>query len=46
MNELMVHVERAVRPVRANPARKFKMRQELLAHLTGIYDEELARSGV
>jgi hypothetical protein len=45
MNELMVHVERAVRPVRARPARKLKMRQELLAHLTGIYDEELARRG-
>ena len=39
MNELMVHVERAVRPVRAGPARKLKMRQELLAHLSGIYDE-------
>ena len=45
MNELMVHVERAVRPVRARPARKLKMRQELLAHLAGIYDEELARRG-
>ena len=45
MNELMVHVERAVRPVRAGPARKLKMRQELLAHLSGIYDEELAHHG-
>jgi hypothetical protein len=43
MKELMIHIERAVRPVRAEPARKFKMRRELLAHLTCIYEEELAR---
>ena len=43
MKELMVHVERAVRPVRAEPARKLKMRRELLAHLTSIYEEERAR---
>jgi hypothetical protein len=43
MKELMVHVERAVRPVRAEPARKLKMRRELLTHLTSIYEEELAR---
>jgi ATP-dependent Clp protease ATP-binding subunit ClpC len=36
-------VERIVRPVRANTARKRKMRDELLAHLTAIYDEELDR---
>jgi hypothetical protein len=36
-------VERAVRPVQASTARKRKMREELLAHLTAIYDEELAR---
>jgi hypothetical protein len=43
MKELMIHVERAVRPVRAEPARKLKMRHELLTHLTSIYEEELAR---
>jgi hypothetical protein len=37
-------VERAVRPVQASTARKRKMREELLAHLTSIYDEELSRS--
>ncbi len=37
-------VERAVRPVRATTAHKRKMREELLAHLTAIYDDEFARS--
>src|SRR5215831_15487238 len=45
MNELMVHVERAVRAVHASPARKRRMRQELLAHLTGLVEEEKARGG-
>src|SRR5262245_65861705 len=45
MKELMVHVERAVRPVHATPARKQRMRQELLGHLTAIFDEERARGG-
>jgi ATP-dependent Clp protease ATP-binding subunit ClpC len=40
---LMKIVERAVRPVRASVGRKRKMREELLAHLTAIYDEELER---
>ena len=40
---LMKIVERAVRPVRANTIRKRKIRDELLAHLTAIYDEELTR---
>jgi hypothetical protein len=43
VKEFMVHVERAVRPVRAEPARKLKMRRELLAHLTSIYEEEVTR---
>lgn len=38
-------VERAVRPVRANTARKRRMREELLAHLTEIYNQEQARLG-
>jgi hypothetical protein len=41
----MVHVERAVRAVHASPARKQRMRQELLAHLTGLVEEEKARGG-
>lgn len=45
MKELMVTVERAVRPVHASAARKRRMRQELLAHLTGIVEEERARGG-
>jgi ATP-dependent Clp protease ATP-binding subunit ClpC len=45
MKELMVHVERAVRAVHASPARKRRMRQELLAHLTGLLEEEKARGG-
>lgn len=42
---LMVEVERAVRPVRASHVRKLRMREELLAHLTAIFEEEIARSG-
>ena len=36
-------VERAVRPVRAGIHRKRRMRDELLAHLSGIYQQELER---
>lgn len=43
MRELMVQVERAVRPVRASARRKDRMREELLAHLSSIYEEELKR---
>jgi ATP-dependent Clp protease ATP-binding subunit ClpC len=39
----MMIVERAVRPVRASAGRKRKMREELLGHLTEIYDAELGR---
>jgi hypothetical protein len=46
MNEFMVVVERTVRPVRAGPKRKLRMREELLAHLASIHEEELARLGV
>lgn len=38
-------VERVVRPVLANSARKRRMRDELLTHLSAIYDDELVRSG-
>lgn len=42
--KLKVIVERAVRPVKAPVSRKKKMREELLAHVTGIFDEEVSRS--
>jgi hypothetical protein len=45
MNEFMVVVERAVRPVQAGPTKKLRMREELLAHLTSIYEEEVAHLG-
>jgi hypothetical protein len=45
MKELMIHVEKAVRPVRASGGRKDRMRRELLAHLTEIYQTELKRLG-
>jgi hypothetical protein len=45
MKELMIHVERVVRPIRSLESRKDRMREELLTHLTSIFDEELARLG-
>jgi hypothetical protein len=43
--KLMVLVERAVRPVRTNFSRKRQMREELLAHVTAIFEEEVEKSG-
>jgi hypothetical protein len=45
MKELKICVERAVRPVRASSRHKDRMREELLAHLQELYNEELARLG-
>jgi len=45
MKSLMIHVERAVRPVRAEESTRCKMREELYAHIVSIYDEELRRTG-
>jgi hypothetical protein len=42
-HELKVLVERAVRPVRAPRVRKKAMREELLAHLGDVFEDELAR---
>ena len=42
MKALRVHVERVVRPIRASSIRKDRMREELLGHLTRLFDEELA----
>jgi hypothetical protein len=44
LTRLKIIVERAVRPVRSSPARKRKMREELLAHVVGVFEEE-ARLG-
>lgn len=42
MKELMIHVERIVRPVRADWS-KLKMRRELLAHLQAAFEQERER---
>ena len=42
LNEMMIHVERIVRPVRAEPRRKLAMRRELLGHLQAALVEERA----
>jgi hypothetical protein len=41
--QLMIHVERIVRPVRAFQSRKLRMRRELLAHLQAAVGEECAK---
>ena len=41
--QLKIIVERAVRPVRASVTCKRKMREELLAHVSGAFEDELAR---
>jgi hypothetical protein len=43
MHDLMIHIERIVRPIRATQFRKLRMRRELLAHLQAAIDEELHR---
>lgn len=45
LTRLKVIVERAVRPVRASTYRKRKMREELLAHVSAVFEEESARLG-
>jgi hypothetical protein len=40
LTSLKVVVERAVRPVRATTSRKRQVREELLAHLTAVFEEE------
>lgn len=45
LTQLKIIVERAVRPVRASIERKRTMREELLAHVSGVYEEELTRLG-
>jgi hypothetical protein len=45
LTQLKIIVERAVRPVRASTSRKRKMREELLAHVVGVFEEESANLG-
>jgi hypothetical protein len=45
LTQLKIIVERSVRPVRASTYRKRTMREELLAHLSAAYEEELAKLG-
>jgi hypothetical protein len=45
LTQLKIIVERAVRPVRASTCRKRKMREELLAHVSGVFEEELTNLG-
>lgn len=44
MKALRREVERVVAPLRANPWRKNRIREELLAHLTALYEDEAARN--
>ena len=41
--QLKIMVERAVRPVRASFSSKRKMREELLAHVLAVFEEETAK---
>ena len=43
--QLKITVERAVRPVRASTSLKRKMREELLSHVSKVFEEERARFG-
>ena len=45
MKALRIQVERVVRPTRGSSLRKDRMREELFAHLTGLYQQELALRG-
>jgi ATP-dependent Clp protease ATP-binding subunit ClpC len=45
LTQLKILVEQAVRPVRASLARKRIMREELLVHVSGVFEEEFARLG-
>ena len=44
MKRLHAEVERVVAPLHANPWRKNRIREELLAHLTALYEDEVTRS--
>jgi len=42
MKQLMIHVEKIVRPIRGGASTKMRMRRELLGHLQECFDEEKA----
>jgi hypothetical protein len=44
MKDLLVHVERIVRPIEAMNDRKDRMREELLAHLVTRFEQERAKT--
>jgi hypothetical protein len=43
LTQLKITVERAVRPLRASTHRKRKIREELLAHVSEVFEEELGQ---
>lgn len=43
--QLQIAVERVVRPVRVGWERQVRIREELMAHVTGIFEEEWSRLG-
>jgi ATP-dependent Clp protease ATP-binding subunit ClpC len=43
--QLKILIERAVRPVRASLSHKRKVREELLAHVSAVFEEEAGRAG-
>jgi hypothetical protein len=45
LTRLKILIERAVRPIQASTSRKRLMREELLAHVTAVFEEEAARLG-
>jgi hypothetical protein len=45
LTQLKILVERAVRPVRASTPCKRKMREELLAHVLAVFEEEMTKLG-
>ena len=45
LTQLKIIVERAVRPAWASTSRTGKMREELLAHVVGVFEEEWAKLG-
>ncbi len=45
LTPLKIMVERVVRPLHASTPRKLKMREELLAHVSAVFEEECGRLG-
>ena len=43
LTHLKIIIERAIRPVRASMSCKCKMREELLAHVNGVFEEEFSQ---